>query len=141
MNQKESNLNKNAITGIVTLTKIVTYISWTGLFIFLLLYLAEKLNMNLIPEKIDHILLAFLIGISLLLAFIITLPFALDVTKQQIKILEKNKQPLTDYMRASITQAIGSLILCVILSQIPAIISLFIEIIKSSFDDLTKQSF
>lgn len=141
MNQKESNLNKNAITGIVALTKIITYISWTGLFIFLLLYLAEKLNMNLIPDKIDHIQLAFLIGISLLLALIITLPFALDVTKQQIKILEKNKQPLTDYMRASITQAIGCLILCVILPQIPAIISLFIEIIKSSFDDLTKQSF
>lgn len=140
MNQKESNLNKNAITGIVALTKTITYISWTGLFISLLLYLAEKLNMNLIPEKIDHILLAFLIGISLLLALIITLPFALDVTKQQIKILEKNKQPLTDYMRASITQAIGSLILCVILPQIPAIILLFIEIIKSSFDDLTKQS-
>ena len=141
MNQKESNLNKNAITGIVALTKIVTYISWTGLFIFLLLYLAEKLNMNLIPDKIDHIQLAFLIGISLLLALIITLPFALDITKQQIKILEKNKQSLTNYMRASITQAIGCLILCVILPQIPAIISLFIEIVKSSFDDLTKQSF
>ena len=97
--------------------------------------------MNLIPDKIDHIQLAFLIGISLLLALIITLPFALDVTKQQIKILEKNKQSLTDYMYANITQAIGCLILCVILSQIPAIISLFIEIIKSSFDDLTKQSF
>lgn len=141
MNQKESNLNKNAVTTIVALTKTITYISWMGLFIFLLLYLAEKLNMNLIPDKIDHIQLAFLIGISLLLALIITLPFALDVTKQQIKILEKNKQPLTDYMRASITQAIGCLILCVTLPQIPAIISLFIEIIKSSFDDLTKQSF
>ena len=140
MNQKESNLNKNAVTGIVALTKIVTYISWTGLFIFLLLYLAEKSNMNLIPDKIDHIQLAFLIGISLLLALIITLPFALDVTKQQIKILEKNKQSLTNYMYANITQAIGCLILCVILSQLPAIISLIIEIIKSSFDDLTKQS-
>lgn len=140
MNQKESNLNKNAITGIVALTKTITYISWTGLFISLLLYLAEKLNMNLIPEKIDHILLAFLIGISLLLALIITFPFALDATKQQINTLEKNKQSLTDYMYANITQAIGCLILCVILSQLPAIISLFIEIIKSSFDDLTKQS-
>ena len=129
MNQKESNLNKNAVTGIVALTKIVTYISWTGLFVFLLLYLAEKSNMNLIPDKIDHIQLAFLIGISLLLA-----------TKQQIKILEKNKQSLTNYMYANITQAIGCLILCVILSQLPAIISLIIEIIKSSFDDLTKQS-
>lgn len=141
MNQKESNLNKNAITGIVTLTKIVTYISWTGLFIFLLLYLAEKLNMNLIPDKIDPLLLIFTIGISLSFTIIISIPFALDTTRQQIKTLEKDKQSLTNYMHANITQAIGCLILCVILSQIPAIISLFIEIIKSSFDDLTKQSF
>ena len=140
MDQKKSNLDKNAITGIVALTKIITYISWTGLFIFLLLYLAEKLNMNLIPEKIDPIPLIFAIVISLLLTIIIALPFALDATKQQIKTLEKDKQSLTDYMRASITQAVGCLILCVIISQIPAIIALFIEIIKSSFDDLTKQS-
>lgn len=138
MNQKESNLNKNAITGIVALTKIVTYISWAGLFIFLLLYLDDKLNMNLIPEKIDPILFIFTIVISLSVALIITFPFALDATKQQINTLEKNKQSLTDYMYANITQAIGCLILCVILSQIPAIISLFIEIIKSSLSDLTK---
>ena len=143
MNQKkkESNLNKNAITGIVALTKIITYISWIGLFIFLLLCLDDKLNMNLIPEKIDPIPLAFLIGISLSFGILIILPFTLDTTKQQIKTLEKNKQSLTDYIYANITQVIGCLILCVIISQIPAIISLFIEIIKASFDDLTKQSF
>lgn len=137
MNQKESNLNKNAVTGIVALTKIVTYISWAGLFIFLLLYLDDKLNMNLIPEKIDPILFIFTIVISLSVALIITFPFALDATNKYIR---KNKQSLTDYMYANITQTIGCLILCVILSQLPAIISLFIEIIKSSFDDLTKQS-
>ena len=141
MYQKESNLNKNAITGIVALTKIITYISWGGLFISLLLYLDDKLNMNLIPEKIDPIPLAFLIAISLLLALIITFPFALDVTKQQMKILEKDKQSLTNYMYTNITQAIGSLIVILIMTQRPAIISLFIEIIKSSLDDLTKQSF
>lgn len=98
MNQKESNLNKNAITGIVALTKIITYISWIGLFIFLLLCLDDKLNMNLIPEKIDPIPLAFLIGISLSFGILIILPFTLDATKQQIKTLEKNKQSLTDYI-------------------------------------------
>ena len=138
MDQKESNLNKNAITSIVALTKIITYISWSGLFIFLILYLNEKLNLNLIPEKIDPIPLIFAIIISLLLTIIIALPFALDATKQQITTLEKNKQSLKDYMYANITQATGSLIVILIMTQLPAIISLFIEIIKSSFDDLTK---
>lgn len=138
MDQKESNLNKNAITSIVTLTKIITYISWSGLFIFLILYLNEKLNLNLIPGKIDPIPLIFAIVISLLLTIIIALPFALDATKQQITTLEKNKQSLKDYMYANITQAIGSLIVILIMTQLPAIISLIIEIIKSSFDDLTK---
>lgn len=139
MDQKELNLNKNAITSIVALTKIITYISWSGLFIFLILYLNEKLNLNLIPEKIDPIPLIFVIVISLLLTIIIALPFALDATKQQMTTLEKkNKQSLKDYMYANITQAIGSLIVILIMTQLPAIISLFIEIIKSSFDDLTK---
>ena len=138
MDQKESNLNKNAITSIVALTKIITYISWSGLFIFLILYLNEKLNLNLIPEKIDPIPLIFAIVISLLLTIIIALPFALDATKQQITTLEKNKQSLKDYMYANITQAIGSLIVILIMTQLPAIISLFIEIIKSSLSDLTK---
>ena len=138
MDQKESNLNKNAITSIVALTKTITYISWSGLFIFLILYLNEKLNLNLIPEKIDPIPLIFAIVISLLLTIIIALPFALDATKQQMTTLEKNKQSLKDYMYANITQAIGSLIVILIMTQLPAIISLIIEIIKSSFDDLTK---
>lgn len=138
MDQKESNLNKNAITSIVALTKIITYISWSGLFIFLILYLNEKLNLNLIPEKINPIPLIFAIVISLLLTIIIALPFALDATKQQITTLEKNKQSLKDYMYANITQAIGSLIVILIMTQLPAIISLFIEIIKSSLSDLTK---
>ena len=138
MDQKESNLNKNAITSIVALTKTITYISWSGLFIFLILYLNEKLNLNLIPEKIDPIPLIFAIVISLLLTIIIALPFALDATKQQITTLEKNKQSLKDYMYANITQAIGSLIVILIMTQLPAIISLFIEIIKSSLSDLTK---
>ena len=138
MDQKESNLNKNAVTGIVALTKTITYISWSGLFIFLILYLNEKLNLNLIPEKIDPIPLIFAIVISLLLTIIIALPFALDATKQQMTTLEKNKQSLKDYMYANITQAIGSLIVILIMTQLPAIISLFIEIIKSSLSDLTK---
>lgn len=141
MNQKESNLNKNAVTSIVTLTKTITYISWIGLFIFLLLYLINKSNMNLVPKTINPISFAFLIGISLSFGIIIILPFTLDATKQQIKTLEKNKQSLTDYMYTNITQAIVCLILCVILTQVPAMISLLIEIFKSSLNDLTKQSF
>lgn len=140
MNQNESKLNENAIIGITALTKIVTYIAWTGLFIFLLFYLADKADINLIPKKIDPFLLIFTIGISISLAIVITFPLALNETKQKVEALKGNEQSLTEYMHENITRAIGSLILCLIIPLIPAIIASFIEIFQSSLSDLTNNS-
>lgn len=140
MNQKESKLNENAIIGITALTKIVTYLAWTGLFIFLLFYLADKADINLIPKKIDPFLLIFAIGISISLAIVITLPLALNETKQKVEALKGNEQLLTEYMHENITRAIGSLILCLIMPLIPALIASFIETFQSSLNDLTNNS-
>lgn len=140
MNQNESKLNENAIIGITALTKIVTYIAWTGLFIFLLFYLANKADINLIPKKIDPFLLIFAIGISISLAIVITFPLALNETKQKVEALKGNEQSLTEYMHENITRAIGSLILCLIMPLIPALIASFIETFQSSLNDLTNNS-
>lgn len=140
MDQNESKLNKEAIIGITALAKIITYISWTGLFIFLIFYLADKADMNLIPKKIDPILLTFAIGISISLATVITLPIALNETKQKICALKENGQSLTEYMHENITRAIGSLILLLIMPLIPALIASFIETFQSSLNDLTNNS-
>lgn len=140
MNQKESKLNENAIIGITALTKIVTYLAWTGLFIFLLFYLADKADINLIPKKIDPFLLIFAIGISISLAIVITFPLALNETKQKVETLKGNEQSLTEYMHENITRAIGSLILCLIMPLIPALIASFIETFQSSLNNLTNNS-
>ena len=140
MNQNESKLNEDATIGITALAKIVTYIAWTGLFLFLLFYLADKADMNLIPKKIDPFLLIFAIGISISLAIVITFPFALNETKQKVEALKGNEQLLTEYMHENITRAIGSLILCLIIPLIPAIIASFIETFQSSLSDLTNNS-
>lgn len=140
MNQKESKLNENAIIGITALTKIVTYLAWTGLFISLLFYLADKADINLIPKKIDPFLLIFAIGISISLAIVITFPLALNETKQKMETLKDNDQSLTEYMHKNITRAIGSLILCLIMPLIPALIASFIETFQSSLSDLTNNS-
>lgn len=140
MDQNESKLNEDAIIGITALTKIVTYIAWTGLFLFLLFYLADKADMNLIPKKIDPFLIIFAIGISISLAIVITFPLALNETKQKVEALKGNEQSLTEYMHENITRAIGSLILCLIIPLIPAIIASFIEIFQSSLSDLTNNS-
>ena len=140
MNQNESKLNENAIIGITALTKIVTYLAWTGLFIFLLFYLADKTDINLIPKKIDPFLLIFAIGISISLAIVITFPLVLNETKQKMETLKDNDQSLTEYMHENITRAIGSLILCLIMPLIPALIASFIETFQSSLSDLTNNS-
>lgn len=140
MNQNESKLNEDATIGITALAKIVTYIAWTGLFLFLLFYLADKADMNLIPKKIDPFLLIFAIGISISLAIVITFPLALNETKQKVEILKDNKQSLTRYMHENIIQAIESLVLCLILPLMPAIIASFIEIFQSSLSNLTNNS-
>lgn len=140
MNQNESKLNEDATIGITALAKIVTYIAWTGLFLFLLFYLADKADMNLIPKKIDPFLLIFAIGISISLAIVITFPLALNETKQKVEALKGNKQSLTEYLHENITRAIGSLILCLIMPLIPALIASFIETFQSSLNDLTNNS-
>lgn len=140
MNQNKSKLNEDAIIGITALAKIVTYIAWTGLFVFLLFYLADKADINLIPKKIDPFLLIFAIGISISLAIVITLPLALNETKQKVEALKGNEQLLTEYMHENITRAIGSLILCLIMPLIPALIASFIETFQSSLNDLTNNS-
>lgn len=140
MDKNESKLNESAAIGITALAKIVTYIAWTGLFLFLLFYLADKADINLIPKKIDPFLLIFAIGISISLAIVITFPLALNETKQKVETLKGNKQLLTEYMHENITRAIGSLILCLIMPLIPAIIASFIEIFQSSLSDLTNNS-
>lgn len=96
--------------------------------------------MNLIPKKIDPFLLIFAIGISISLAIVITFPLALNETKQKVEALKGNKQSLTEYMHENIIQAIGSLILCLIMPLIPAIIASFIETFQSSLNDLTNNS-
>lgn len=96
--------------------------------------------MNLIPKKIDPFLLIFAIGISISLAIVITFPFALNETKQKVEALKGNEQLLTEYMHENITRAIGSLILCLIIPLIPAIIASFIETFQSSLSDLTNNS-
>lgn len=103
MNQNESKLNEDATIGITALAKIVTYIAWTGLFLFLLFYLADKADINLIPKKIDPFLLIFAIGISISLAIVITFPLALNETKQKVEALKGNKQSLTEYMQFVLT--------------------------------------
>lgn len=140
MDQNKSKLNEDAIIGITALAKIVTYIAWTGLFVFLLFYLADKADINLIPKKIDPFLLIFAIGISISLAIVITLPLALNETKQKVEALKGNEQLLTEYMHENITRAIGSLILCLIMPLIPALIASFIETFQSSLNDLTNNS-
>lgn len=140
MDKNESKLNEDATIGITALAKIVTYIAWTGLFLFLLFYLADKADMNLIPKKIDPFLLIFAIGISILLAIVITFPLALNETKQKVEALKGNEQSLTEYMHENITRAIGSLILCLIIPLIPALIASFIETFQSSLSDLTNNS-
>ena len=140
MDKNESKLNEDAIIGITTLAKIVTYIAWTGLFISLLFYLADKADINLIPKKIDPFLLIFAIGISISLAIVITSPLALNETKQKMETLKDNDQSLTEYMHENITRAIGSLILCLIMPLIPALIASFIETFQSSLSDLTHNS-
>lgn len=140
MDQNKSKLNEDAIIGITALAKIVTYIAWTGLFVFLLFYLADKADINLIPKKIDPFLLIFAIGISISLAIVITLPLALNETKQKVEALKDNEQLLTEYMHENITRAIGSLILCLIMPLIPALIASFIETFQSSLNDLTNNS-
>lgn len=140
MDKNESKLNEDAIIGITTLAKIVTYIAWTGLFISLLFYLADKADINLIPKKIDPFLLIFAIGISISLAIVITFPLALNETKQKMETLKDNDQSLTEYMHENITRAIGSLILCLIMPLIPALIASFIETFQSSLSDLTNNS-
>lgn len=140
MDKNESKLNEDATIGITALAKIVTYIAWTGLFLFLLFYLADKADMNLIPKKIDPFLLIFAIGNSISLAIVITFPLALNETKQKVKTLKGNEQSLTKYMHENIIQAIGSLILCLIMPLIPAIIASFIETFQSSLNDLTNNS-
>lgn len=140
MDKNESKLNEDAIIGITTLAKIVTYIAWTGLFISLLFYLADKADINLIPKKIDPFLLIFAIGISISLAIVITFPLALNETKQKMKTLKDNDQSLTEYMHENITRAIGSLILLLIMPLIPALIASFIETFQSSLSDLTNNS-
>lgn len=140
MDKNESKLNEDAIISITALTKIVTYIAWTGLFLFLLFYLAGKADMNLIPKKIDPFLLIFAIGISISLTIIITFPLALNETKQKVEALKGNEQLLTEYMHENITRAIGSLILCLIIPLIPALIASFIETFQSSLNDLTNNS-
>jgi len=140
MDKNESKLNEDAIIGITTLAKIVTYIAWTGLFISLLFYLANKADINLIPKKIDPFLLIFAIGISISLAIVITFPLALNETKQKMETLKDNDQSLTEYMHKNITRAIGSLILCLIMPLIPALIASFIETFQSSLSDLTNNS-
>lgn len=96
--------------------------------------------MNLIPKKIDPFLLIFAIGISISLTIIITFPLALNETKQKVEALKGNKQLLTEYMHENITRAIGSLILCLIIPLIPALIASFIETFQSSLNDLTNNS-
>lgn len=140
MDKNKSKLNEDAIISITALTKIVTYIAWTGLFLFLLFYLADKADMNLIPKKIDPFLLIFAIGISISLAIVITFPLALNETKQKVEALKGNEQLLTEYMHENITRAIGSLILCLIMPLIPALIVSFIETFQSSLNDLTNNS-
>lgn len=140
MDKNESKLNEDAIIGITALAKIVTYIAWTGLFIFLLFHFADKADMNLIPKKIDPLLLIFAIGISISLAIVITFPLALNETKQKVEALKGNEQSLTEYLHENITRAIGSLILCLIMPLIPAIITSFIETFQSSLNDLTNNS-
>ena len=140
MDKNESKLNEDAIIGITALTKIVTYIAWTGLFIFLLFYLADKSDISFIPKKIDPFLLIFAIGISISLAIVITFPLALNETKQKVEALKGNKQLLTEYMHENITRAIGSLSLCLIMPLIPALIASFIETFQSSLNDLTNNS-
>ena len=109
MDKNESKLNEDATIGITALAKIVTYIAWTGLFLFLLFYLADKADMNLIPKKIDPFLLIFAIGISISLAIVITFPLALNETKQKVEALKGNEQLLTEYMHENITRAIGQI--------------------------------
>ena len=140
MDKNESKLNEDTTIGITALAKIVTYIAWTGLFLFLLFYLADKADMNLIPKKIDPFLLIFAIGISISLAIVITFPLALNETKQKVEALKGNEQLLTEYMHENITRAIGSLILCLIIPLIPALIASFIETFQSSLNDLTNNS-
>lgn len=140
MDKNESKLNEDAIIGITSLAKIVTYIAWTGLFISLLFYLADKADINLIPKKINPFLLISAIGISISLAIVITFPLALNETKQKVETLKGNKQLLTEYMHENITRAIGSLILCLIMPLIPALIASFIETFQSSLNDLTNNS-
>lgn len=140
MDKNESKLNEDAIIGITSLAKIVTYIAWTGLFISLLFYLADKADINLIPKKIDPFPLIFAIGISISLAIVITFPLALNETKQKVEALKGNEQLLTEYMHENITRAIGSLILCLIMPLIPALIASFIETFQSSLNDLTNNS-
>ena len=140
MDKNESKLNEDAIIGITTLAKIVTYIAWTGLFISQLFYLADKADINLIPKKIDPFLLIFAIGISISLAIVITFPLALNETKQKMETLKDNDQSLTEYIHENITRAIGSLILCLIMPLIPALIASFIETFQSSLSDLTNNS-
>lgn len=140
MNQNKSKLNEDAIMGITALAKIVTYIARAGLFLFLLFYFADKADMNLIPKKINPFLLIFAIGISISLAIVITFPLALNETKQKVEALKGNEQLLTEYMHENITRAIGSLILCLIMPLIPALIASFIETFQSSLNDLTNNS-
>lgn len=140
MDKNESKLNEDATIGITALAKIVTYIAWTGLFISLLFYLANKADINLIPKKIDPFLLIFAIGISISLAIVITFPLALNETKQKMETLKDNDQSLTEYMHENITRAIGSLILLLIMPLIPALIASFIETFQSSLNDLTNNS-
>lgn len=96
--------------------------------------------MNLIPKKIDPFLLIFAIGISISLTIVITFPLALNETKQKVEALKGNEQLLTKYMHENITRAIGSLILCLIIPLIPALIASFIETFQSSLSDLTNNS-
>lgn len=91
MDKNESKLNEDATIGITALAKIVTYIAWTGLFISLLFYLADKADINLIPKKIDPFLLIFAIGISISLAIVITFPLALNETKQKNGNIERQR--------------------------------------------------
>lgn len=96
--------------------------------------------MNLIPKKIDPLLLIFAIGISISLAIVITFPLALNETKQKVEVLKGDEQLLTEYMHKNITRAIGSLILCLIMPLIPALIASFIETFQSSLNGLTNNS-
>lgn len=140
MDQNKSKLNEEAIIGITALAKIITYVSWTGLFIFLIFYLADKTDISFIPKKIDPFLLIFAIGISISLAIVITFPLALNETKQKVETLKGNDQSLTKYMHENITRAIRSLILSLIMPLIPALIASFIETFQSSLNDLTNNS-